>query len=80
MPLSSTSLVRCQVTTERMIRQQLQEQTGVDVSDRKAFIKQQVTRRWHTTFFSDQCWPARGSVRLVQAIAPTQRHHWSSFL
>ena len=50
MPLSSTSLVRCQVTTERMIRQQLQEQTGVDVSDRKAFIKQQVTRRWHTTF------------------------------
>ncbi len=49
--MSSILLVCCQVTTERMIRQQLQEQTGVDVSDRKAFIKQQVTHRWQTTFF-----------------------------
>ena len=42
-------LLSCQVTTERMIRQQLQDQTGVDMSDRKAFIKQQVTRRGRTT-------------------------------
>jgi len=47
-----------------MIRQQLQEQTGVDVSDRKAFIKQQVTRRWQTTIPETSCWPARSSSRI----------------
>jgi hypothetical protein len=44
-----------QVTTERMIRQQLQEQTGVDVSDRKAFIKEQVRRK-----LQPRCQPDQG--------------------
>ena len=31
-----------QVTTERMIRQQLQDATGVDLTERKAFVRAQV--------------------------------------
>lgn len=35
--------VRClQVTTEKMIRKQLEEQLGIDLGDRKAFIRDQV--------------------------------------
>ena len=34
-----------QETTEKMVRKQLQSRLGVDLSDRKAFIKEQVSSR-----------------------------------
>ena len=39
--LTTRSLV--QETTERMVRKQVQARLGVDVSHRKAFIKEQVS-------------------------------------
>ena len=37
------SLAVVQETTEKMVRKQLQSRLGVDLSDRKAFIKEQVS-------------------------------------
>lgn len=39
---SSDGALLLQVTTEKMIRKQLTEQTGEDMAPRKAFIKEQV--------------------------------------
>ena len=36
-------LAAVQETTEKMVRKQLQSRLGVDLSDRKAFIKEQVS-------------------------------------
>ena len=38
----NASVATKQETTEKMVRKQLQSSLGVDLSDRKAFIKEQV--------------------------------------
>ena len=52
-PGADDSLAAVQETTEKMVRKQLQSRLGVDLSDRKAFIKEQVRQNLTCSTFNN---------------------------